>query len=359
MELAIKIVLLVFSGTVLVLFGLILGFLIFRRFRLIARLLETLHLQTPSETGEIRKRVWISNDHDRSRLFKLSPSKEIGIMIFRSDKILLLSANLVGKHFTRQYNLANLRTEWIGNQFMRDSNLQWFAIDEGNSRILISAYTGIGALSSRRETAEIYRNIAGQHAQFSGTKEFALEKNAASVSLLILTVLLFVYAIADGLFVNPLEIVGYPKNIFIYLMPVILVLILCSISYKLMLRFSVPARETLVLTLLLSYSLLAAAIPLAKRVDTAMTTSPMWPYEFQMTKEGVFKPVEQYIPKEVEKDPPKLDLSLKCDYWKQFEDNHTFLFLLQKGGLGFWQYDGRSLDKDIDAYLDKNPKQRE
>jgi hypothetical protein len=355
MELAVHLIL---SGAVLVLFGLILGFLIFRRFRLIARLLETLHRQTPSETGEVRKQIWISNDQIRSHLFKLSPSKEVGIIILRSDKILLLSANLEEKHFTRQYNLVNLRTEWIGNQLMRDSNLQWFAIGEGDSRILVSAYTGISALSSRRETAEIYRNIAGQHEQFSGTKEFALEKNAASISMLILTALLFVYSISDGLFVNPLEIVGYPKNIFIYLMPIILVLILCSISYKLMLRFSVPARETLVLALLLSYSLLAAAIPLAKRVDTAMTTSPMWPYEYRMTKEGVFKPAEQYIPQVVEKDPPKLDLRLKCDYWKQFEDNHTFLFLLQKGGLGFWQYDGRSLDKDIDAYLDKNPEQR-
>ena len=73
-------------------------------------------------------------------------------------------------------------------------------------------------------------------------------------------------------------------------------------------------------------------------------------YDYRMVRKGIFEPVI--------KGPPKLELKLKCDYWKQFGENHKFQFLLQEGGLGMWQFDGRELDKDIDAYMKMHPKKR-
>jgi len=79
-------------------------------------------------------------------------------------------------------------------------------------------------------------------------------------------------------------------------------------------------------------------------------------YEYQMTREGYFQPID--------KDLHELDLRVKCDYWKQFEKSnqtereHRHFFLLQHGGLGLWQLDPRPLDTDIEIYLKKHPEQR-
>ncbi len=73
-------------------------------------------------------------------------------------------------------------------------------------------------------------------------------------------------------------------------------------------------------------------------------------YDYRMVYEGNFEPVTKGL--------PKLKLKLSCDYWKQFDKNHNFEFSLQEGGLGMWQFDGRELDKDIDAYMKMHPKKR-
>jgi len=315
-----------------------------RKFRSITRLLEELHLQISEGKGEIRAQVWINNDQERLRLWKIFPSKEVGIMVLGSDKVSLYSINFKGERTTRHFERSSLKTEWLGNQTMKDTNLQWFAICENESRIYVSAYTGLIALPSRQQTAEIYRNIAGQHVQFQGMKEFALEKNTASLTTLIIIASVFAYAVVDGVFINPLEVVGYPKNIILFIaLPFTTICLLATAIYSFMIRFSVPARETLVLTMLFYFSLIIATLPLLQRIDTSITTKPMQSYDYLMVKEGVFEPVN--------KDLPKLKLKIKYDYWKQFGENHKFNFLLQEGGLGMWQFDGRELDKDVEAYM--------
>lgn len=322
-----------------------------RKFRSIARLLEELQLQIPEEKGEIRAQVWINNDQERRRLWKIFPSKEVGILVLGNDKISLYSVNLTGEHTTRQFERSSLKAEWLGNQTMKDANLQWFALCENESRTYISAYTGAVALPSRQQTAEIYRNIAGQHVQFQGVKEFALEKNTASLTTLIIIASVLAYAVADGIFINPLEVVGYPKNIIILIVfPATAICLLAAAIYSFMIRFSVPARETLVLTMLCIFSLILAALPLLQRIDTVITTKPMQTYDYHMVKEGIFEPDNKGL--------PKLKLKLRCDYWKQFSENHKFQFMLREGGIGMWQYDGRALDKDIEAYMKKNPAQK-
>lgn len=343
---------LISCNIVLLLFLLLPIFYLLRKFRSISRLLEELNFQIPEEKGEIRAQVWINNDQERLRLWKIFPSKEVGILVFGPDTISLYSINLKGERTTRHYERSSLKSEWYGNQTMKDANLQWFSIYGNQSRIYISAYTGIIALPSRQQTAEIYRNIAGQHVQFQGAKEFALEKNPASLTTLIIIASVVVYAVADGVFINPLEVVGYPQNfILFFALPFITVCLLASGIYSFMMRFCVPARETLALTILFVFSLIIATLPALQRIDTAIASNPMQTYDYRMVKEGVFEPVNNGL--------PKLKLKLKCDYWKQFAENTKFQFLLRKGGLGMWQFDGRSLDKDIEAYMKSKPQQRQ
>jgi hypothetical protein len=176
--------------------------------------------------------------------------------------------------------------------------------------------------------------------------KFALEKNIASLTTLILIVSIFAYALVDTVFINLMEIVGYPDNVMpLIVLPTVLISFLALVTYKYMIRLSVPLRESLVLAVLLVISLSIAALPLLQRIDTIIATKPMQNYNYRMIKPGVFEPVE--------KGPPKLKLRTQCEYWQQYAVNTTLQFSLQHGGLGMWQLDGEALDKDIYAYLKK------
>jgi hypothetical protein len=115
-------------------------------------------------------------------------------------------------------------------------------------------------------------------------------------------------------------------------------------------KMKVPTFEAMMLAIFLELAAAFAAVPGAKRLDTALAQTPMRDYEYRMIKEGAFEAVEPGV--------PKLDLRMKCDYWKQFEKDHQYFFPLQKGGLELWQFDGRALDAGIEAYIRKHPEQR-
>ncbi|MBN1473055.1 MAG: hypothetical protein JW914_00425, partial [Syntrophaceae bacterium] len=91
-----------------------------------------------------------------------------------------------------------------------------------------------------------------------------------------------------------------------------------------------------------------------KRIDTSTAVEPMQNYDYKANEKDVLEPLQDGL--------PKLPLKAKNAYWKQFADDHIFRFSLQKGGFGFWQFDGRELDKDIEAFYankseDKNNEQ--
>ncbi len=197
------------------------------------------------------------------------------------------------------------------------------------------------------DTEVVNSNIAVQNVQKIQLKnEFALEKNTASLAALFIMASMLIYALVDTVFINLYEIVGYPdiKSLLIVLsaMPICL---LGFIFYSLMIRSSVPERETIVLTILCVISLAITAHPLLQRIDTIIASKPMQTYNYRMIKPGVFEPVEI--------GPPKLNLRTQCEYWQQYTVNTSYQISLQHGGLGMWQLDGEALDKDIYAYLKK------
>lgn len=191
---------------------------------------------------------------------------------------------------------------------------------------------------------EICRNSVVQHVQSQSINVFALEKNTASRTTLIIIVSVFVYALVDTVFINLMEIVGYPDNkLLLLVVPVAPICLVLFVVYTYLVRFEVPVRETIVLMILCAISLSIAALPLLQRIDTILAQKPIQTYNYRMMNPGVFEPVE--------KGPPKLNLRTKCEYWKQFAENDPFQISLQQGGLGMWQLDGEALDKDIYAYL--------
>jgi hypothetical protein len=98
-------------------------FYLLRKFRSITRLLEEMRLQIPEEKGEIHAQVWVNNDQGRLRLWKIFPSKESGILVLGLDKISLYSINFKGDRATLHYERSSIKTEWLGNQTMKDANL--------------------------------------------------------------------------------------------------------------------------------------------------------------------------------------------------------------------------------------------
>ncbi|MDU0457824.1 MAG: hypothetical protein RW306_03735 [Geobacteraceae bacterium] len=200
---------------------------------------------------------------------------------------------------------------------------------------------------SKIATEVVSRNVAVQNVEKDQPgNEFALEKNTASLAVLLIMASMLVYAFVDTVFINLYEIAGYPDNK--SLLIVLSAMPICFsgfIIHGYMIRSSVPERETIVLTILCAISLAIAAHPLLQRIDTMTASKPMQTYNYRMIKPGVFEPVDI--------GPPKLNLRTQCEYWQQYEVNTYHQISLQHGGLGMWQLDGEALDKDIYAYLKK------
>ncbi|MBN1474884.1 MAG: hypothetical protein JW914_09730 [Syntrophaceae bacterium] len=338
---------------------------IFWRLRLKEKIIDKLDKQNPPEAEEFRARVWITNDKDYRTLLTLTPSKEIGIISITPKKISLYSINTKGNTSVQQIDRINLHAEWLVNNLAPYSLVPWLTLADaryGNSPIYITAYVGMKALLSGNpaqalnQTKELYSKLTGKQEKLPKTNLFALEKNPASLFTLTITALLLIYAGVDGWVLNPLEIVSYQPE-FIPLIFALLVIAYVVFSfYKIMKKKSVPPPEAFSLAMLFGVVLILAAIPAIKRIDTATATKPMQNYDYKANEKDILEPLQEGL--------PKLPFVAKNEYWKQFDDNHTFQFPLQKGGFGFWQFDGRELYKDIEAFYankneDKNSEQPE
>jgi FtsH-binding integral membrane protein len=339
----------------------------------INKILDSIEKQNPPEPGETRARVWITNDKDYRTFLKLTNSNVFGILSITPKRVSLYSSDTKGKRSVLQIDSINLHIEWLGQKLIPYNLVPWLAIADtryGNSPIYISSYmnpsmktllSGTAASQAINQTKELYFKLTGfkrtgKDRELPAIKLFALEKNPASLSALIITAMLLVYAAIDGLIINPLELVGYQPKILPLIFALFVIVYIVFSFYKIMRKKSVPLPESMVLTFVFCVVLILAAIPVMKRIDTSTAVEPMQNYDYKANEKDVLEPLQDGL--------PNLPLKAENAYWKQFADDHIFRFPLQKGGFGFWQFDGRELDNDIEAFYankseDKNIEQPE
>jgi len=267
-----------------------------------------------------------------------------GVLVSEPHQVRVLGLLDSGERLDWRYPKNALALQWLGSQGMRSSNMHWFALGAGARQIMLTADTGMYAVPSRQNTADICRNIAPDfELPASAQSEFALEKNPATLTAMIIMLALLAFAVIDGIMLNRYELLDEGRSLWVlpvlFLAPLLLTYWLLSRS-----RQAVPWRESIIVSMLVGIACGAAYLPALKRIDQYLAAEGSQPYAYQLDDDGLFTPVDQGLP---EFHGRKRD-------WSAIKKGDTYELFLLHGPLGLWQLDAAKLDEKLKAAKDKN-----
>lgn len=291
-------------------------------------------------------RVKVSRPAYFRRRLKLLGCEGRAVLINTADTIRVVAELDKGQIFDRSYPKTDLNLQWIGNPGLASANMHWISVGSNDDLLMISADTGLYALPSRESTSDMCRMFAPEFKLPGVAKcDFALEKNVASLLLIVMFFVILAYALLDGVIFNDYELINSPRSVK-WLFPVIM---LCAIpTYFLLVRGKVPSRESLALSVLFVLALELACIPSIKRIDQLLAVDGVQTYDYKLTVGTRFDAVV--------KGPPTLKFSHVKEYWAQFEPDSIHRFELVHGPLGLWQLKHTALDPKIRAFYDQRDK---
>jgi hypothetical protein len=280
-------------------------------------------------------RIKFSRPAYYAKIFKSMGCKGRGVLVNQPQQVRVLGELDSGERFDWCYPKNALALQWIGSPGWPSGNMHWFSLGAGAQQVMVTADTGLYAIPSRQNTADIYRSIA-PHFELSASaqSEFALEKNPATRAAVIVLLALFVFAGFDVIAFNkyalldiePVPIVG---ALFVLLI-VVLPLVYWLLSRP---RWAVPWRESVGVSLLLGLALCAAWLPALKRIDQYLSVEGPKPYTYRLGADDLFTPVDKGPPEFHDRKPG----------WSAIKKGDICEFLLLHGPLGLWQLDTANL----------------
>lgn len=286
------------------------------------------------------------------RWLRVLPFEAKGVLIDEGAQLRIQGFWLnTAKAFDVAVEKSQCQVEWLGNRSLRAGNLYWAELVTARWRLLFCADTGMYALPSREALADIFRSVFPQiPLDKAKTSDFALEKNPRSLVAVCLFLALMLFALLDSFVFNHFELVDAAllKGVWPLLVGALLLLILPVLFYRWLASGAVPARESLVLSMMLTLSILLAALPLAKRADQVLAGQPAQMHAYRINAPGKLEPVD------TSQGLPSLDYSRLKEYWAQFPDGTVYQVPLLRGPLGLWQLDHQIFDVPIQAFY-KNP----
>lgn len=287
-----------------------------------------------SDAGERQfYRVNFSRPAHFSRWFRLVPIEGKGVLLCTAQGLRLEGLTLRQEPLTRTYPL---QAQWLGNPGLRASNLHWLTLGQGADLLYLTADTGLNATQSREATADIFRMIQGDAALPDVARhEFALDKHPATLKVVGLFFALVAFALVDGGFLNvnhELRSSGPALWLMVVLAP------LGFLAYPWLTRQKVPARESLVLSMLLGIGLEIAYLPGIKRLDEWLSDGPQ-AYAYTQSAPARFTPLTPGA--------PVLNLRRQPEFWAQFPVGSQHQFRLIHGPLGLWQLDRSELNPQM------------
>lgn len=305
--------------------------------------------------GQRYWRINLAQEAYYKKWLRILPFEAKGVLIDDGDAFVIKGYWLSKKAaFVSRFKKSDCRPQWLGNRSLRSSNLYWARLHTARGTLLFTADTGVVVLSSREALADIFRSAFPDYPlDQEQTREFALEKNPRSLSLLIGLLGLVVAGLLNQFFVSHwLEltddqlgrILRYPLT-----MPVALLcaLAVASALYVYLTRGRVPARESMVLSMFMSVALLATVIPAAKRIDQLLAPPQAQNYAYKVKEFGVLVPVDSKL------GLPQLRFPRTRDYWAQFPKDSIYQVPFVHGPLGLWQLDHSQFDVPLRQFYEK------
>lgn len=299
----------------------------------------------PSGPSQRWFRVNVARPAYFARRIKLLGFQARGVLIDEGPLVRLLAIYPDGARLDQAYPKLDLGLTWVGNQGLSSANMHWFALGHGDQRQMVCADTGFNALQSREAAADICRMIAPDF-PLPGVarEEFALEKNRASLAVIVAMLVLSAFALIDGVILNRNEMLD-PGHLATY--GLILGPLLALGAFFCLGRAKVPTRESVALAMLLSLSLSAAHFPLVKRLDEvlAMTSGGVQTHRYVLGPDARLEALHN-------REAPRLNFSGLHEYWAQFAEGSEHDFEFIHGPLGTWQLVHDKLDLQYQIFYD-------
>ena len=304
------------------------------------------------------KRYWrinLASPAFFEQFLRLMPFEAKGVLI-EDDDAFRVQGNWLksGAAFESKVLKADCTVEWLGNKTLRAGNLFWAKLNTPKGPILFCPDTGMSALPSREALADIFRSAFPDFTLTANEeKEFALEKNPRSLAAVVIFLGLLLFALLDTYVFSSYELVD--SQIFQILMqPLVLLgvplggLALIALLYRLFSTSNIPARESVVLSMMLAVVVAASSLPVLKRLDQVLADSPSVDYDYLVTSVGHLEPVDK------SQGLPKMKFLRANEYWAQFPAGSKYVIPFLHGPMGLWQLDHTRFDPPVMAYYDKH-----
>jgi hypothetical protein len=310
-------------------------------------------LLVASLKGQRYWRVNLARPAYFQRWLRLLPFEAKGVLIDEGDYLRVKGYWRHGGGFDSRFSRAQSQVQWLGNRSMKAGNLYWAQLTTPRGVMLFSADTGMYALPSREALSDIFRSAFPDFAlDEENTEDFALEKNPASVSAMVVFFALFLFALLDTFAISRYELTDAQlAQIMIspltWMGTLLGFAVVLPLGYQYLSRASVPARESMALTMFVAMALLGAALPLAKRADQWLADSPTQEYRYRVTTIAHLEPEDPSLRL------PRLRFPRAREYWEQYPEGSLYKIPFLRGPMGLWQLDHEAFDPPLVAFYEK------
>ena len=304
--------------------------------------------------GQRYWRINLAKPEFYKRWLRFMPFEAKGLLIDEGNQLRIKGFWVkTGKVFDSSFDKQSSTLQWLGNNQLRAGNLHWARLSTPRGELLFTADTGMYALPSREALSDIFRSVFPEYAlSEEHTTDFALEKNLASVSMVVVFFGLFLFSLLDTFAITRFELTD--AQLFrILAHPLVWIGTLAgfgisgTLAYRYMLGAGVPARESMVLGTLVAAALVGAALPIAKRVDQVMAATSTQNHMYRIVDVARLEPVA------TDQNLPTLRFPRARDYWQQQPVGSEYPIPFLQGPMGLWQLDHMQFDPPLPDFSDK------
>lgn len=282
---------------------------------------------------------------------RFMPFEAKGVLIDDGEQLCVKGFWFKGNRgFESRFDKNSASVQWLGNRHLRAGNLHWAQLSTPRGELLFCADTGMYALPSREALSDIFRSVFPDYTlDEQQTADFALEKSPASMRIIALFFALLLFSLIDTFVISRFELVDAQiARILAHPLTWLGVVggsaTVAVLAYRHLLGRGVPARESMVLGMFMTCALLGAALPLAKRVDQWLATTPTQNHAYRVTTLAHLEPVDP------SSGLPNMRFPRAREFWAQYPEGSEYQMPFRRGPLGLWQLDHALFDPPLLAF---------
>jgi hypothetical protein len=300
--------------------------------------------------------VW-KDDSTKKSFLSMIDYDGVGVLV-DEDEFLGIKSNWASKKpiLDVRWPKDQVQARWVGNQSFGSANRFWGELRHKEQALQFAIHSNLpmGTLgpASRQGLEDVFRSLFPNQLSDSDLKDFALEKNNASLWSVIIIFALMAFGAIDTFVLNRFELIdeqiaSIVLNHWVALgtftsAAVVLWALYCGLR-----SCVVPKPEAWGISLLLVAMLVVNALPIAKRVDQYLAKGKVENYQYIVESEYRLRPADDKL------GLPHLRYRRLPEYWASIQVGSAYPMPMLRGPLGLWQIDRDEFSKPVLAFYQK------